>query len=121
MTISGRACLQGFPQAGQVAEVGEVGVQAGGDPGGGEEAGLGRGGEGVAGDPGAKLLQPEAEPTALEARVAGDEDAPATPEGGVWIQRLHGAQTCQGAVPLAQSCSRKVRSRRVSMGCQKPG
>src|SRR4029453_5074851 len=67
---------------------------------------------GESGDRGAQLLQPQAEPGALEAGVAGPEDAAVAPEAQ--------AQTFQGGDAPVQSSSSKRRSRMVSMGCQKP-
>ena len=61
---------------------------------------------------GAHVLEPEAQPSAFETRVAGDEDALAGPGAGVH-QHFHGAPCCHNS-------SRWRRSRSVSIGCQKP-
>ena len=60
-------------------------------------------------------LQPEADPAALEAGVACNKNAPAAPERGI-----HG-HIFQGALPLVHMSSSCTLSRKVSMGCQKPG
>ena len=87
-----------------------------------EEAGAGVGGEGHAGDAGTKLEQPQRQPAALEAGVAGEQHAPAGPEGRVRAATRagHQLQSFQGAWPLSQRSSRRLRSRRVSIDCQKP-
>ncbi len=76
-----------------------------------------RGGEREPGDVGAEPLQPERQPRALEAGVAGEEDALAAPEC-----RAAGAahQRFQGARPDCHSSSSRFLSRSVSIGCQKP-
>src|SRR4030095_12497355 len=74
--------------------------------------GGGGGRRGEADDLAAERLQPQAEPGALEAGVAGDEDAAVAPEAQ--------AQPFQGGDAPAHSSSSARRSRMVSMGCQKP-
>ena len=58
-----------------------------------EEARVGRRFEREAGDVCAQVMQPQAQPSALEAGVAGDEDALAGPGAGVH-QHFHGAPCC---------------------------
>ncbi len=67
-----------------------------------------------AGDAGAERLQPQREPRALEARVPGHEHAALAPEARVYVHVRH------GAVPELHSCSSWLRSRSVSIACQKP-
>ncbi len=58
-------------------------------------------------------LQPQAEPTALEAGMTRDEDAAPPPES-----RAH--QVFHGASPRCQRSSSMILSRRLSIGRQKP-
>src|ERR1700693_2786265 len=64
--------------------------------------------EGEAKDLSPHLSQPESQPCALEAGMAGDQHTPPGP-------KAH-HQHFQGALPEAQSSSKQVRSRRVSIG-----
>jgi len=81
----------------------------------GKQTGIGFRRQGEAGDLRAELQQPQGQPAALEAGVAREQNAPPTPEG-----RIRGHQRFQGALPFSHSSSRCTRSRRVSIGCQKP-
>ena len=73
------------------------------------------GGSAEAGDAGPQPVEPEAEPGALEARVAGDEDASVAPEIA-----SSGHHVFHGARPACQSSSSWRLSRSVSIGCQNP-
>ena len=68
----------------------------------------------------AHLAQPQRQPAALEAGVAGEQHPLARPEPGGDACVGHQFHTFQGARPAAQSSSSFWRSRKVSIGCQKP-
>ena len=69
---------------------------------------------------GAHLAQPQRQPAALEAGVAGEQHPRACPEPGGDACAGHQFHTFQGARPAPQSSSSFWRSRKVSIGCQKP-
>src|SRR5262249_16340267 len=64
--------------------------------------------------PGAKRVEPEREPRALEPCIAGQKHALAAPERRVHFHIFHRAR------PVAQTSSRRFLARKVAMGCQKP-
>ena len=66
-------------------------------------------------------LQPQAQPTSLEAGVTRQQDAFALPELRIGLlHHWHQSHFFQGALPEAHSSSSRCLSRSVSMGCQKP-
>ena len=98
-----------------VADIGDGGNHAIADPGDVEQARRGRRLERIARDLGAERAEPQRQPRALEAGMAGDEDAPALPESGRAHHVFHGAR------PVLHASSRVILSRIESIGCQKPG
>ena len=66
--------MEGGLEGGGVADVAADVFDGGADAGGGEEVGIGVGVECVAADDGAFGGEPEGEPAAFEAGVAGEED-----------------------------------------------
>ena len=86
----GGEVLQGGLEGGGVADVAADVFDDGADAGRGEEVGVGAGVERVAADDGAFGGEPEGEPAAFEAGVAGEEDALALPgEGGACSDHRH--------------------------------
>jgi hypothetical protein len=79
---------------------------------------IGRDVDGQAVDARAHGLEPQREPAALEAGVAGKEHTTPAPESGVDAAFVYHER--HGARPEAHSCSSSLRSRRVSIGCQNP-
>jgi hypothetical protein len=96
------AALQRRLDGGLVAQVGDLRLDQAPHPGLVEQGGRLVGGERQAGDPCAERGQPDRRPRALEAGVAGEQDALARPEGGIGSAHF---QTCQGALPEAQRAS----------------
>ncbi len=94
------------------------------------QRGIGRDIDREARHPGAERLQPERQPSPLEAGVPGQQHAAVAPEVGVdprvgsgrigSARHLAQAHVRHGASPALHSCSRWLRSRRVSIACQKP-
>ena len=64
--------------------------------------------------------EPERGPASLEAGMPGQQNALSSPETGVRQPADAHFQIFHGALPLAQRPSRCVRSRSVSIACQKP-
>jgi hypothetical protein len=65
-------------------------------------------------DLGTKIAKQQCHPGALESGVTGEKHTSTVPKISVNHHTFH------FAVPLAQNSSSKVRSRRVSIGCQNP-
>jgi hypothetical protein len=84
---AGLALIQGGRQRGEVADVALSRIQVFGNLRKIEKIGLRRRLERIRRDPGADSLQPEGKPGALEAGMAGQEDAAPAPESGVEHQR----------------------------------
>ena len=97
----------------RVANIGDGVVDVIGEAGGVEQA-LGFRRKGVAVHLGAQAAEQARRPGTLEAGMPGEKDAPALP------QRRMDHHTLHCGVSPAHSSSRKLRSRSVSMGCQKP-
>ena len=105
-----------------VANVGDLAVAEAADVGSVEQVMVPLRRQRVAGYPGAHLRQPECQPAALEAGMAGQQDALAGPEGRVdaAVAEPRHYQTRQGASPRSHIASSARFSRSVSIGCQKP-
>ena len=115
----GPRSLHGAGQCLGVAQVGEgMAGKAGLKPCDREEIRLGRRRQRIAMHFRAHVGQPQAQPAALEAGVAGHEDALAAPEFPL-VGHAHG-QVFQGALPEVQRSSSRFFSRSVSIGCQNP-
>ena len=79
-----------------------------------EQAGIGGRGKRIARNLRAQVGEPQAEPGAFEARMAGEEDPPPRPECSPSYHVF------QGALCVIHNSSRTILSRSVSIGCQKP-
>jgi hypothetical protein len=71
------------------------------------QRGLGRHAVAEADHPRAQLGEPQRQPRALEAGVAGDEHPPARPEGGVGQDRSRGVHRRHLRGPADASCPRQ--------------